>query len=209
MRKAIAWAANICKADIISMSFGFPEEVLVDGQRVISKAIEQAVGDRNYAILFFAAAANSGANQKEMFPANHDFVISIRGTNPDGVFEDFNPPPDRDGPAVFGTLGKVVPSAWLRSYDGEICKSGTSVATPIAAGIAAMVLGYATIELHKRNLPEKAKKLWTRHGMTAMFNKMSTCTRERCFYVSPGEFFAKEESERWASMITAAADARR
>jgi hypothetical protein len=177
---------------------------------VISNAILQAVQQRKGSILFFAAAANLGANQKEMFPAHHEFVISIRGTNSEGVFQDFNPPPDRDGPAVFGTLGKDVPSAWLNTHDGEICKSGTSVATPIAAGIAAMILGYANLCFAKRlrldfNL---ARRLWTRRGMLSMFTKMSTCMKEKCFYLSPLDFIRNSDEERQAMMTFAAVDAR-
>ena len=210
IRKAIAWAANTCEADIISMSFGFPEEVLVGNQLVISNAILKAISDRNDAILFFAAAANSGANEKEMFPATHEFVISIRATNSNGSFEDFNPPADRDGPAVFGTLGKDVPSASLCSDGGEVCKSGTSVATPIAAGIAAMMLGYATIGLHDEKLrPETARKLRTRHGMKAMFREISTLIHGKYYYLCPGEFSRKQEPEQWAAMITAGAKIRR
>lgn len=192
------------------MSFGFPDEVLINDVPVISNAILRAVRKKNQRILFFAAAANFGGNQKEMFPAKHEFVIPIRGTNSQGVFQDFNPPPDRDGPAVYGTLGKDVPSAWLSTYDGEIQKSGTSVATPIAAGIAAMILGYANLcFFHELQLlePSLVKKLWTKHGMLSIFSKMSTCMKEKCFYLSPFGFMRKTPEERRAVMITAAGDA--
>ncbi|KAI9766109.1 MAG: hypothetical protein M1840_006816, partial [Geoglossum simile] len=207
--KAITWAANECNADIVSMSFGFPEEVLVENEPVISNAILQAVQKRNGSILFFAAAANFGANQKDMFPANHELVISIRGTNSQGIFQDFNPPPDRDGPAVFGMLGKDVPSAWLSTYEGEICKSGTSVATPIAAGIAAMILGYANICFGEQLLLKRnpLRKLRTRQGMLSMFSNMSTCMQEKCFYLSPFDFMVKTDEGRRATMIVAAGDA--
>jgi hypothetical protein len=85
---------------------------------------------REDSILFFAAAANDGANKEEMFPANHDSVISIRAANSEGAFADFNPPRNPDEPVVYGTLGKDVPSAWLRGHSSEACKTGTSVATP-------------------------------------------------------------------------------
>ncbi|KAK4964402.1 hypothetical protein LTR28_003759 [Elasticomyces elasticus] len=207
-KNAISWATDNCKTDIISMSFGFPDEVLVDDEPVISKAIRKAMLDRDDAVLFFAAAANLGAQEKEMFPANHDLVISIRGTNVQGTFEDFNPPPDRDGPSVFGILGKVVPSAGLCSQD-EVCKSGTSVATPIAAGIAAMLLGYADLGCHKGKLqPGHRRKLRTRRGMEAMFRAISTWMAEKLLYVNPQKFFQNGEPVQWLIMISAADDAR-
>ncbi|KAJ5979050.1 hypothetical protein N7501_002392 [Penicillium viridicatum] len=128
--KAISWASRNWEADIISMSFGFADE-----QACISDAIREAIYERKDSILFFAAASNYGANDREMFPARHDSVISIRGTDANGDFEDFNPPKSQDEVAVFGTLGLDVPSAWANS-DHDEYKSGTSTATAIAAGIA-------------------------------------------------------------------------
>ncbi|KAJ5208734.1 subtilisin-like protein [Penicillium cf. viridicatum] len=111
--KAISWASRDWEADIISMSFGFADE-----QPCISDAIREAIYERKDSILFFAAASNYGANDREMFPAGHDSVISIRGTNANGDFEDFNPPKSQDEVAVFGTLGLDVSSAWANSdYD--------------------------------------------------------------------------------------------
>src|SRR5437762_604440 len=125
--QAISWASREWKADIISMSFGYADE-----QQCISRAIRGALHERDDSILFFAAASNYGANDKEMFPASHDSVISIRGTNSNGDFEDFNPPRNQSGEAVFGTLGLDVPSAWLSDHEDEIYKSGTSIATAVA-----------------------------------------------------------------------------
>ncbi len=185
------------------MSFGFLDEELV-----ISKAITKAILDRDNAILLFAAAANFGAKEKEMFPARHDYVISVRGTNIEGTFQEFNPPPRRDGPAVYGTLGKVVPSAGLCSHDEEVCKSGTSVATPIAAGIAAMLLGYAEFGCHKGKLQEYiSRKLRTRDGMRAMFDYMSVYMGEKRFYICPRKFLGIGEPEQWAAMTTAVSNA--
>lgn len=77
----------------------------IHDQQSISKAIRRAVNDRNESILFFAAAANSGANEMEMFPARHECVISIRGTNSNGGFQDFNPPRSSRENKVLGNWG--------------------------------------------------------------------------------------------------------
>ena len=104
--------------------------------------------------------------------------------------QDFNPPPARDGPIVFGTLGTEVPSAWRSTHGGEMYKSGTSVATPIAAGIAALVLSCAALAFVDRlpSTPNPVRNLWTRDGMLSMFNEMSTSMNAKCFYLSPLDF---------------------
>ncbi|RSL74845.1 hypothetical protein CEP51_011412 [Fusarium floridanum] len=114
--EAITWAAQECEADIISMSFGFDEELPVEGDRVMSNAISNSLVSRKQQILFFAAAANEGGNQSEMFPASHPQVISIRGTDEKGWLQRFNPPPG-DNSTCFMTLGQDVPGA-SRSQDG-------------------------------------------------------------------------------------------
>ncbi|KAI8281719.1 putative subtilisin [Colletotrichum sp. SAR 10_98] len=93
---AIDWAANQVNVDIISMSFGFPNEV-----PVITAAIRKVTLDRNGRLMFFAAASNAGGNGKEMFPANLDEVFSIRETNSRGAFSDTNPPVNPNGPICF------------------------------------------------------------------------------------------------------------
>ncbi|RSL41864.1 hypothetical protein CEP53_012505 [Fusarium sp. AF-6] len=114
--KNISEAAQECEVDIISMSFGFDEELPVEGDRVMSNAISNSLVSRKQQILFFAAAANEGGNQSEMFPASHPQVISIRGTDEKGWLQRFNPPPGYNG-ACFMTLGQDVPGA-SRSQDG-------------------------------------------------------------------------------------------
>ncbi|KAJ5971397.1 subtilisin-like protein, partial [Penicillium vulpinum] len=113
--KAILWATSEWEVDIISMSFGFSDE-----QSCISDAIREALYRRRDSILFFAAASNDGANDREMFPARHDSVISIRGTNAYGDFEYFNPPKHENEAAVFGTLGVDVLSAWANSDEEKL-----------------------------------------------------------------------------------------
>ena len=118
------------------MSFGFP-----DKQPSISKAIFKAVSDHDDSIIFFAAAANSGLNEAEMFPARHECVISVRATNSNGAFQDFNPPRS-SREMVLGTLGLDVPSSGLSHETGDVYRKGTSVATAVAAGMAGMLLGF-------------------------------------------------------------------
>jgi len=156
---------------------------------------------------FFAAASNYGANDKEMFPARHDSVISIRGTNSNGYFEDFNPPRNQNEETVFGTLGLDVPSAWLSDHDDEVYKSGTSIATAIAAGIAGTLLGYANGKSKESTFQDVNKKLRTRQGMQVVFRALAYRTlKENYLYLAPWKLMGKSDEERWAIFVAALSD---
>lgn len=177
------------------MSFGFADE-----QPCISDAIREALYERRDSILFFAAASNDGANDREMFPARHASVISIRGTNAYGDFEDFNPPKREDESAVFGTLGLDVPSAWANS-DGEEYKSGTSVATAIAAGIAGCLLRYVISHPPDKPFYNAQYHAWKRQGMLAIFRVLSSNTLKAGYlYLTVWELKGKSEDVRWAKI---------
>ena len=177
------------------MSFGFDREMPVGGKFVISNAISDALRARDQRVLFFAAAANEGGNQPEMFPANHPHVIAIRGTDDKGWLQRFNPPKGFTGLNCFMTLGQDVPGAGL-SRDGgiEIFKSGTSVSTPIAAGIAGILLSYARLfgDDLKEFLGDRDKghgpAISTVSGMRRMFIKMSTEMMDGWYYLSADQF---------------------
>ncbi|KAH6888447.1 hypothetical protein B0T10DRAFT_488196 [Thelonectria olida] len=208
---AIAWAVQ-CRADIVTMSFGFDEEIYIKGERVISNAILNALSDTKERILFFAAAANDGGNREEMFPASNRNVLSIRGTDELGWAQPFNPPPDYNAMTCFMTLGLNVPGASLKkskAQGADVCKSGTSVATPIAAGIAAMLLGYA--RMHEKELQEllgddgeaKASKMWRITGMSILFRKMATEMTEKWAYLNINKFAGLSDKMRLSMMAFA------
>lgn len=184
------------------MSFGFPSEVYINERPLISLAISQAVRKRHDKVIFFAAAANCGGNQRVMFPAIHEFVIPVRGTDVNGAFQSFNPPRDPNGPAVFGTLAQEVPGAQLSAKGDEVYRSGTSVATPIAAGIAAMILAYVNICSAGQPDPMMTK-LWTKRGMFRMIVTMSPCMQGKYYYLSTVAFMAMNLEERKSTMVCA------
>ena len=192
--QAIDWAQSACKADIVTMSFGFSDDKLS-----ISKAIRSAVNNSNESVLFFAAAANSGANEKEMFPARHECVISMRGTNSNGQFQDFNPPRNPWERMVFGTLGLEVPAASLSNEaTEEVSRSGSSIATAVAAGMAGMLLGYVDSKTSKSTYHAVRNRLRTRKGMLAIFEALASPAlgQEGCLYVAPWDLQGDDEA-RW------------
>ncbi|KIW22421.1 uncharacterized protein PV07_12308 [Cladophialophora immunda] len=146
LAKAILWAVEEQEADIVSLSLGWEQEQQVDRHRVISNAISHALSHRNQNLLIFAAASNRGGSKRELFPAKHPTIFSIRGTNTRGEHEEFNPSLPKRGEKVFGTLGLEVPASNRgRPKPHYSHRSGTSVATAIAAGFAAIIIGYINI----------------------------------------------------------------
>ncbi|KPM41865.1 hypothetical protein AK830_g4707 [Neonectria ditissima] len=109
----------------------------------VTKAIEDATHKKK---LVFAAAANYRQNKKVPigFPANmreHLFCInSHRGdTDQPSVFT----PSAQSHSANFAVIGEGILGAWL---DNAVTrKKGTSCSTPIAAGMAAIVLDYSRL----------------------------------------------------------------
>ena len=107
----------------------------------IDHAIKHA---RDHRILLFATASNGGNTTASnvAFPASHEQVVCVRAMSSASTqLADFNPtiPPGTLG--RLATLGVAVPSAWPGSKTPQ-AKSGTSMATPILAGIAALVLQF-------------------------------------------------------------------
>ena len=95
--------------------------------------------------LMFAAASNDGANLGRAFPAKYPSVFCIHSTDGNGNPSTFNPTADEKD-VNFSLLGEHVRSHWPAGKNGHNdivnVMSGTSVATPIAAGLAASVLSF-------------------------------------------------------------------
>ncbi|KAI0437238.1 hypothetical protein F4803DRAFT_556191 [Xylaria telfairii] len=164
--EAIKWAVEDCDAHIISMSFGFDEE-----NDAIDTAVDTAMEAGK---LVFAAASNNGGISGRARPARHEGVICIHASDGKGNKGGMNPTPiaNRDN---FATLGVAVPSRWKGK---EVWKTGTSFATPIAAGIAANVLEFAYNRCVNLK-PRRRKLLHQKRGMQAIFRRM---TEERDGY---------------------------
>ena len=193
--QAIEWAWTEWKADIISTSFGYKKD-----KPKIKKAILGSVLSRSEKILYFAAAANFGVREPEMFPARFASVISMRGSNANGFFPDFNPPPREDEAIVYGTLGVDVPGASIRPDGKQVPKSGSSIATAVAAGMAAVLLEYATWKMQEGGDSGILRKLKTQQGMLAMFRSLAVRSlhNEGYLCVSLQKLLDITEAQRWA-----------
>lgn len=135
-------AVNEWQVDIITMSFGFLDEK-EHGCSELRDAILHAHASR---VLMFAAAFNVGAHgTAPAFPARLSNVFCIYSGDGMGNCTRTTPTARRHL-YNFLTLGEAVESAWPKALSKEPWlerKSGTSFATPIAAGIAAFLLLYA------------------------------------------------------------------
>ncbi|KAH6856904.1 hypothetical protein B0I37DRAFT_389966 [Chaetomium sp. MPI-CAGE-AT-0009] len=142
IKEAILWAGQTGKADIISMSFGFPRD-----DEGIREAIEKVQEERKGKIIFLASAGNSSTND-ESFPARHPSVISVYATNCHGTFLQSNSASTNNGATVLGTYGDDIPDSIreeFRTIYPKVCQPGSSVATAIMAGISATMLAYASV----------------------------------------------------------------
>ena len=156
----------------------------------IDKALRVAYQEN---VLVFCAA---GSEEVVAFPARTDSVISISSTNARGDPSPFSPRPNPRS-ASFATLGEQVQSSWPRNLTQRGAArskrfSGTSVATVIAAGIAATLLGYSSRDPARFN-SDQYQRLRSRQGMGALLKKLS---RENggFTYICPWTYLPREDA---------------
>ncbi|KFZ13581.1 hypothetical protein V502_06536 [Pseudogymnoascus sp. VKM F-4520 (FW-2644)] len=146
--KAIRHAVDSWHVHIISMSFGFNN--LTQKLDCIKRAILHAHSNET---VLFAAARNNGGVKGIAYPASQTEVICINSTDGEGNPSPFNPSSKED--KNFSTLGEAVLSSWPRSVQQRM--TGTSFATPIAAGIAAVTMDY--MEQKKKDWSEEDDRM--------------------------------------------------
>lgn len=159
-------------------------------------------------MLIFAAAGNEGGNRGVAFPANlcaQGDVIRINSSDSKGKISTFSP--DAGQGQRICTLGEGLPSCEMRSDKDIKCRSGTSFATPIAAAIAAILLGFIgnikPIDLEHNGLPrnhmEFTRRLRTKLGMEKVMRQ--TCVdrssaQSGVSYIAPWFFWGIHETSR-------------
>lgn len=153
----------------------------------ITEAINDAMKD---GILVFASASNVGANYPISFPARLKRVFCIGSADGLGFQSAFSPP--FAGEEKYSTLGEGVSGAGTRNLSSEpgydpisqtIRRDGTSTATPIAVGIAALLIDY-TRQFMDYDVSE------THEIMRKLFITMSEATVGKDYrYLAPSYLF--------------------
>ncbi|KAK1056933.1 hypothetical protein LTR74_014531 [Friedmanniomyces endolithicus] len=202
--RALKYAITVWKVDIISMSFGYQNAI---------PAIGEVIDDNAGKVIMFGAASNCGGNAPISWPARHPNVICVFATDADGNFYRKDPTPQKGtNLAVLGTsVGGCWPPA-LNDGGNLQHKSGTSCATPIAAGIAGVVMKLmrARKSAFLESLPvfsklwnEKKKLKYEQHlltlgkpwGMKAVLGLM-TEERQGYDYIAPWRLFDNDNEDR-------------
>jgi hypothetical protein len=179
---AIAWAIEN-EVDIISMSFGWESE-----QEEVDKQIDLA---RSKGILLFAAASNDGDLGTGSYPASKHSVYCVYSCSGFGAKSTFNPrssKPEKsfmfpgEDITILGANHK--PTKGVQGGEGVVeRRTGTSYATPIAAGTAAMLLDLARQEVTKPQvLGDVERRLKKVEGMSDVLLAMSGEPRDGGYY---------------------------
>lgn len=201
--KAINWAISQ-GCNIIIMPFGIERCTrLPKGFDEISEAIGNA---HDAGILMFAAASNCGANSSRTYPAWDKRVICVHALDGRGSpSRSLNPAVDDSPEDNFGTLGVAIKSSWQNKV---VYKTGTSFATPVAAGIAALVLDFMDQSFALEKLDEVQYRTFRKcHGMQQLFRKFLSREMNNCGYrfVAPWLFWIPgvfEAEDIWSSLKT-------
>ena len=191
--QAIRWATKEKQVHIISISFGFPNaDQSLEGIRKV--LLEAHAAD----VLIFAATGNVAAGNAISFPACLDEVISVSST--DGNHELSKFVPDLRVGKRLCAIGEAIEAAWtdqkgsnLPIHSSTRRKAGTSYATPVVAGVAAMVMDLIWSDVE--NFEYQCQTLRTNRGMLAVLELMIWKNKDNGIEcLKPWMFFNKK---RW------------
>ncbi|KAF5024992.1 hypothetical protein F66182_2943 [Fusarium sp. NRRL 66182] len=132
IQEALNWAMEN-EVDIVNMSLGFAQESSYELTVALEKANSQG-------IIVFAAAANHGNRKAIAWPArDRELAICVTSGDEYNSPSAFAPYPNRELP-IFIAHGENICSHWPGG--GFRKMNGTSVSTPIAVGMTAMILAF-------------------------------------------------------------------
>jgi hypothetical protein len=214
VRQALEDAIDKKNVDIVSMSFGWRDNSDTELHAVVERA-------RSKSVLLFAASSNEG-NRSEAgmaYPARATDVFAIDAADVHGRPSKFNPPHFEQKSVRFTALGEAVKSTYppdLQTGDSPTDwkrSNGTSCATPIAAGIAGLIIEFA----RQRPLcmePEIESYLKSVQGMHRVLIECCSqkSTNISCFYhLKPASLFRWSERFKdggdWADISSPRFDA--
>jgi hypothetical protein len=179
--EALRRAVEEEKVHVINMSFGWQYND-DDVGKWLYKAQEAG-------ILMFASVANFGAlsSQNSLYPARSPLVIAVDAADGLGEPASFNSSTET-GDVM---LRFTAPGQGVRGHNPENRCNGTSYASPIAAGIAALVLEFAQQTPLAGDIA--FKYLRKMDGMVRIFNKMSVQkTNPKFKFLVPWELLSDE-----------------